>query len=153
MKRAVSCRQVGRVRRGRSRRRISLRVLDRGSATVEVAVLFPAFLVLLFAGVQGAEWYHARSVCLAAADAGVQAARSAGVGPAEGKAAAVAFLARVGGGSVSDVTVSTAGSTTTVVRVRVTGTAPRVLPIPGLAMRITQSAEAPREVFTTDGAS
>ena len=31
-------------------------------------MLFPAFLLLLFGGVQAAEWYHVRSLCLAAAD-------------------------------------------------------------------------------------
>jgi Flp pilus assembly protein TadG len=115
-------------------------------------VLFPAFLALVFGGVQAAEWYHARSLCLAAADAAVRAARPAGADLGQGRAAAEALLAGAGGGSVSQVTVSTAGSNAAVVRVQVTGTAPRVLPIPGLTMRVSQSMQAPREVFTVDGA-
>jgi Flp pilus assembly protein TadG len=115
---------------------------------VEIAVLFPAFLALVFGGVQAAEWYHARSLCLAAADAGVRAGRPAAAGPAQARAAAFGFLARVGGQSVADPAVSTAGSTATVVRVQVSATAPRVLPIPGLSLRVTQSAQAGREVFS-----
>jgi Flp pilus assembly protein TadG len=137
-------------RRPRPRSRRGLLRGDGGSATVEVAVLFPALLLLVFGGVQTAEWYHARSLCLAAADAGVWAARPAGAELADGRAAAAAFLAHTGG-SLSDVTVSTVGSTATLVRVQVSGTAPRVLPIPGLTMRVSQSAQAPREVFTVDG--
>ncbi len=136
---------------GRRPRRAPRR--ERGSATVEVAVLFPALLILLFGGVQAAEWYHTRSLCLAAADAGVRAARPAGGDLSQGARAAAAFLAHAGGGSVSDVVVSTAGSTATLVRVQVTGTAPRVLPIPGLTIRVAQSARGPREMFTVDSAS
>ncbi len=111
-------------------------------------MLFPAFLALVFGGVQAAEWYHARSLCLAAADAGVRAGRPAAARPAQAQAAAFGFLARVGGQSVTDPAVSTAGSTATVVRVQVSATAPRVLPIPGLSRRVTQSAQAGRELFS-----
>lgn len=122
----------------------------RGSATVEIAMLFAVFLLLVFSGVQAAEWYHVRSVCLAAANAGVRAGRVAGATPAAGLTAAEDFLTRVGGGA-ADPAVSTVGSTATVVSVHVTATAPRVLPIPGLSFRVAQSAQAPREAFTVDG--
>jgi Flp pilus assembly protein TadG len=116
---------------------------------VEIAVLFPAFLVLLFTGVQAAEWYHVRSLCLAAADAGVRAGRPPAAGPADARAAAAGFLTRVGGSTVAEATVSTVGSTPTLVRVQVSGTVPRVLPIPGLSLRVTQSAHAGKEKFST----
>lgn len=118
--------------------------------TVEVAVLFPAFLLLVFGGVQAAVWYHARSLCLAAADAGARAARPTTATPAAGRTAAEAFLGHASGG-LSDVTVSTSGSTPAMVRVQVSGTVPRVLPIPGLTLRVSQSAAMPREVWTVDG--
>jgi hypothetical protein len=119
---------------------------------VEIAVLFPAFLALVFTGVQAAEWYHARSLCLAAADAGVRAGRPAAAGPGQARAAALGFLARVGGSTVAGPAVSTAGSTTRLVRVQVSATAPRVLPIPGLSLRVTQTAQAGKETFSVPGA-
>ena len=124
---------------------------DRGSATVELAVLFPAFLLLVFGGVQAAEWYHVRSLCLAAADAGVQAGRTTGAGDAVANQAAADFLARAGGDTATDPAVSTAGSDAAVQRVEVTASVPRVVPLPGLKMRVTQSSRAAREVFTTAG--
>lgn len=121
---------------------------DRGAVVVEWAVLFPAFLVLLFAGIQAAEWYYTRSLCLAAADAGVRVGRQTGSSDAAAQTAAAGFLSRIGS-TASGSSVSTAGSTTTVIRVEVTARAPRVLPIPGLSLTVTQSAQARREVFTT----
>jgi Flp pilus assembly protein TadG len=124
---------------------------DRGSATVELAVLFPAFLLLVFGGVQAAEWYHVRSLCLAAADAGVQAGRATGAGDAVANRAAAEFLVRAGGGTATDPAVSTTGSSGAVLQVVVTASVPRVVPLPGLSMRVTQSSRATREVFTTAG--
>ena len=122
---------------------------DRGSATVELAVVFPAFLLLLFTGVQAAEWYQARNLCLAAARQGVQVARTTTGTTADGRAAARAFLARAGGSAVSDPQVSSAGSTPTLVRIQVSATAPTVLPIPGLHLRVSQVSESGKERFIT----
>ena len=144
-------------RRSRCQRRHSWRPAgaragagDRGSATVELAVLFPAFLVLVFGGVQAAEWYHVRSLCLAAADAGVQTGRTTGSSDADARGAAAGFLTRAGGTSAADPVVSTAGSSPALVRVEVSASVPRVLPLPGLSMRVAQSAQSAREVFTVD---
>lgn len=114
-------------------------------------MLFPAFLLLVFGGVQAAEWYHVRSLCLAAADAGVRAGRTLGGGDAAAELAAAGFLARAGAGTATDPAVSTAGSSAAVLRVEVTASVPRVLPLPGLSMRVTQSSRAAREIFTTGG--
>lgn len=114
-------------------------------------MLFPAFLLLVFGGVQAAEWYHVRSLCLAAADAGVQAGRVTGAGDAVANRAAAEFLARAGGGTATDPAVSTTGSSAAVLRVEVTASVPRVVPLPGLTMRVTQSSRGAREVFTTAG--
>ncbi|HYT10611.1 MAG TPA: TadE family protein [Mycobacteriales bacterium] len=121
-----------------------------GSTTIEVAVLFPAFLTLLFAGVQAAEWYHTRNLCLAAARDGVRVARTTTGDVPAGVAAARRFLARTGQDFVSDVHVDGAGSGPTVVRITVTATAPRILPLPGLVLRVTQTAQAGEERFTPD---
>ena len=144
-------RRQGRQRQGRRRQAVQRQGGQRGSATVELAVLFPAFLALVFGGVQVAEWFHVRSLCLAAADVGVEAGRRAGAGSADAGRAASGFLARAGTGTAEDPTVSTAGSTASQVRVEVSATAPRVLPLPGLSMRVTQSAQGVRERFTVPG--
>jgi Flp pilus assembly protein TadG len=118
---------------------------------VELAVLFPGFLALVFGGVQAAEWYHVRSLCLAAADAGVQAGRATGGTEAGARQAAAGFLTRAGTGTATDPDITTAGSSPTVLRVEVRASVPRVVPLPGLSMRVTQSAQSSREVFTTGG--
>ena len=114
-------------------------------------MLFPAFLLLVFGGVQAAEWYHVRSLCLAAADAGVRAGRTTGAGDADAERAAAGFLARAGAGTATDPAVSTAGSSAAVLRVEVAASVPRVVPLPGLSMRVTQSSRAAREIFSTGG--
>jgi Flp pilus assembly protein TadG len=121
---------------------------ERGSVTVEHAILFPVLLVLLLSAVQAALWWHTRNVALAAAQAGVAAGRSAGATPDQAVPAATSFIRRAGAG-LTDITVTTGGTTATTIRVQVGVTAPRVLPIPGLTLHITQTAEAGRERFTT----
>ena len=121
---------------------------DRGSLTVELAIIFPVFLVLLFIGVQAALWYHARSLCLSAAQAGLRAGRVQGAGPAEGQAAAQSFLIRVADDSVTNTEV-TASATAATLRVQVRGTAPKVIPLPGLSFTVSQSATGGRDRFTT----
>src|SRR3954453_1755132 len=80
--------------------RCSRRAADVGSATLEIVVLFPAVLLATFGLVQGALYYHARDVALAAANDGLTAARSR-AGTAEGgRNAALTFLRRAGGDHV-----------------------------------------------------
>ena len=112
-------------------------------------MLFPAFLALVCGGVQAAEWYYVRSLCLAAAAAGVQVGRTTGAADADAQQAAAEFVARAGAGTAGDPVVSTGGSSATVLRVEVTASVPRVVPLPGLSMRVTQSSRAAREAFTT----
>lgn len=121
---------------------------ERGSLTVEIALLFPLFLILVLTGVQAAVWWHARSVALAAATAGVNAARVLGGTDADARRAATEVATQAGDGVLTDPHVNTGGDQARV-RVEVTGTAPRVLPIPGLDFTVTQTATAPRERATT----
>ena len=123
---------------------------DRGSATLEIAILAPAILLLTFAVVQAGLWFYARALALAAAQEGVTAARAYRAAPSAGPARAQAFLREQAGDSLSDTTVSSAGTTTTLVRIQVTGRSLSVLPgIPGPA--VAQSAQAQRERFTLGG--
>jgi hypothetical protein len=115
-----------------------------------MAVLFPVLLVLLITVVQAGVWWHARNITLAAAQVGVQVARTTTGTAQAARAAAQSYLERVGGGAVSDATVDALVSGEHA-RVEVTATAPRVLPVPGLELRVGQTAEARRERFTTPG--
>lgn len=127
-------------------RRADLRS-ERGSATLELAVVFPVFLLLLIAAVQAGLYFYARAIALSAAQQGVQAARLQAHTLADGVAAAHGYAVHAGGGSLHDVAVDTTGSTATSVRITVTGTAPSLLP--GTAWHISQQAAGPVERFTT----
>lgn len=113
-------------------------------------MLFPVLLVLLLTIVQAGMWWHARNLALAAAQAGLQVARTT-TGTSQGaQNAAVSYLERAGGGATTDTTVQ-ASVTAELARVQVSATAPRVLPVPGLEIRVSQTAQAHREAFTTPG--
>jgi Flp pilus assembly protein TadG len=113
---------------------------EQGSATLEIAVLFPAVLLATFGLIQGALYYHARDVALAAATDGLTAARTRAGSGEEGRQVALAFL----GSSVDSVRTATAATVT------VTG---RTLSlVPGLAgWSVSQTASGPVERFTRAG--
>ena len=119
---------------------------DRGSATLEVSILAPVLLLVVFTIIQVGLWSYARSLALGAAQEGVAAGRAYQASAEAGRARAQAFLDATAGDSLvgSVVTTSaTAGS----LRVEVTGRALSVLPgVPGLPVR--QRAEGPLERFT-----
>lgn len=123
---------------------------DTGSATVEIAILGPVLLLIVFTLVQTALWYYARSLALAAAQQGATAAAAYGAGPATGAEHARRFLDQNSHDTLRDTSITTTGTTRTQVRVEVTGRALSVLPgIPGLV--VTQDAQAPVERFTQPG--
>jgi Flp pilus assembly protein TadG len=117
---------------------------DDGSGTLEFVILIPVLLLVLFGITQGAFWYHARNLALAAATEGLQTARTEQGTPAKGEQAATSFLARAGGLDTSTVAID---KTPTTVTVTVTGTAPSILP--GLMnLSVSQTATGPVERFT-----
>lgn len=123
---------------------------DDGSATLELAILAPVVLLLTFAVVQAALYFHARNLALAAAREGVTAARSYTAPPGAGVQRANTFLAVHAGDSLREPRVDPGGSTATLVRIEVTGTALSVLPgVPNLPVR--QVAHAERERLTSEG--
>jgi Flp pilus assembly protein TadG len=127
---------------------------ERGSATVQYAVLLPLFLLLFLTAAQAGLWWYARSLCLTAAQQGAQAGRTLTGTATEAQNTALSFITRTGSGAITDSVVNTAGTTDAVIRVEVSATAMRVLPIPGLKLRVSQSVESAKERFTTpiDGA-
>ena len=121
---------------------------DRGSVSLEIAILGPTLLLLIFTIVQAGLWFYARSLALAAAQEGVNAARGYQAAPAAGTSRARLFLTEHAGDSLTATRITTTGTTPTQIRIQVTGRSLSVLPgVPGLT--ITQEAAAPKERFTT----
>jgi Flp pilus assembly protein TadG len=122
---------------------------QRGSVSLEIGVLGPALLLLVFSIVQAGLWFYARSLAFAAAQEGVNAARAYGADPGAGVVRAKAFLEEQAGDSLTNTTATSVGSTPTVIRIQVTGRSVSVLPgVPGI--QVTQSATGTVERFTTD---
>jgi len=105
----------------------------------------PLLFTLLFAGVQGAMFYHARTVAIAAAQEGARAAAAQNGTAHDGHAAAAAFLAQVGEDTLRGATI-TADRTATAATVHVVGSTLSV--VPGWTPRINQSASMPIERLT-----
>jgi Flp pilus assembly protein TadG len=123
---------------------------DRGSATLEIAILGPALLLLTFGVVQASLDFYANSLAMAAAQAGVTAARAYGAPADAGPTQAHTFLTQHAGDSLRGIGVASAATTPATVRIVVTGQALTVLPgIP--AFTITAVAQADRERLTTAG--
>lgn len=124
---------------------------DRGSATLELVIIFPVLLLIIFTVVQASLFFYARSLALAAAQEGVRAARAENAHLPDGVTRARAFLTSTAGDSLLTPTVSSDGSSATQIRIRVTGRSLSVLPgVPGLS--VSQEATGPKERFTTAGA-
>lgn len=75
---------------------------DRGSATLELALLGPALLLLTLLIVQTAMWFHARQVAQAAAEQGARAARAYQGTEADGRQATNASFTRLKGSRVTE---------------------------------------------------
>ncbi|PSL01382.1 TadE-like protein [Haloactinopolyspora alba] len=135
-----------RVRRRWRRRRADGR--ERGAATLEIAIVFPIVLLITFGVIEGALWYHARNVALAAAEEGVRAATGDGGTPGAGVEEARDFALRAGADdTLSAVTVS---STSTPSEVSITVTGHSLTLFPGWSgHEVTQTASGPVERFTS----
>jgi Flp pilus assembly protein TadG len=117
--------------------------------SLEIAILAPALLLLVFSIVQAGLWFHARNLAQAAAQEGAAAGAAYNAAPAAAVARARSFLAEHAGDSLTGTSVTAAGTTTAFVRIEVTGRALSVLPgVPGLT--VTQDALVPVERFTPD---
>ncbi|NTW38828.1 MAG: pilus assembly protein [Cellulomonadaceae bacterium] len=120
---------------------------ERGSATVELAILFPALLLVVTALVQYGLWFHARSIALAAAQEGVAAARTYIAPFQDGPGAALGFVNQHGGDTLLNATATLTTLGAGQVEIVVSGHALSVIPgVGGAAVR--QSAAGPVERFT-----
>ncbi|MEJ5914818.1 TadE/TadG family type IV pilus assembly protein [Pseudokineococcus sp. 1T1Z-3] len=139
-------------RRPRRRTAAPRRGGDRGATSVELVVLVPLLLALLFAGVQVGQVMLGNQAALAAAREAARVARTGGGDPAALGAAAArgqAYAETVGAGVLRSADVQVvAGDGGLTVRATVTAEANAL--VPALGGRITQVAEGPVEVFRGD---
>lgn len=123
---------------------------DRGSAPIQVAIIFPVVILLIFGIVQGFAIAWAHNAIATAAREGVSAGRMYGAGPGDGAAKARRAAADLGGNLLTGVHVSTAGTTRDRMSIRVEGRA--VSLVPGLqSISVSSSTSSPIEQWTTEG--
>lgn len=122
---------------------------ERGSATLQLVIVFPVMLLLIFGIIQGALYYHARAIALAAAEEGLRGARVENGTASAGAARAQQFLDRAGNGLITAVAISptrTADTASVTVRGQSLSLAPG---LPGLI--VSQTAAGPVERLTSSG--
>lgn len=124
---------------------------ERGTATLELAIVAPALMLLVLGIVQFGLWYHAEHVTKTAA---IEAARTAAAESgriAAGEERAHEVLDAGLGTSVGDATVRVSIDPETA-RVQISASMPGLLPIPGLSsLRLSAEATAYRERFRPAG--
>ncbi len=121
---------------------------DRGSSSVEFAILFPIIVVLLFGGPQLAMWYFARETAEAAAASGARTASADGAPNGAGQTSAETYLAKVGRGTITSYAVTEADTATTVT-IHIHANVPNVIPLPGFAPTLDVTVTRGKERFTT----
>ncbi|WP_307804141.1 TadE/TadG family type IV pilus assembly protein [Micromonospora echinofusca] len=120
---------------------------ERGASPVELAILFPTIMLLLFGSIQVATVFLARSVALNAAQIGVNSTRVlGGASEEDGEAQARQFVDRAGDWLAPTTVDVEKGD----VEVNATVSGRALSLIPGLTITVTQTARGPRERFTED---
>jgi Flp pilus assembly protein TadG len=119
---------------------------ERGSSSIQMVILMPALFSIMFLGMQGALYYHARTVAIAAAQEGARAAGGQNGTATDGISAASSFVSDAGGKDVLPGAHMTGGRSATTATVTVTGTSLSV--IPGWSPAVSQSASVPVERIT-----
>jgi Flp pilus assembly protein TadG len=126
---------------------------DRGSSTIELAILAPVVLLIIWLSIQFAFWYQGRQVAVAAAQAGSRVARQeanvTGAWRSDARSAARNYYGALGtrvlGG---DITATPVGSAATQVGVRVRGQVVSI--VFGLKLMINVTVAGPVECFRPD---
>ncbi|GAA5121445.1 hypothetical protein GCM10025762_42100 [Haloechinothrix salitolerans] len=117
-----------------------------------MAVVFPVALAVVLGIVQGGLLWDARNALLEAAQAGVTAGRVVHGTSADAEEAALSYLNRAASDDVTAPGVSAHRGVDTIM-VTTTGTAQKLLPIPGIELRIRVGSSAPVERFSIAGSS
>jgi Flp pilus assembly protein TadG len=138
--------------RGLLRRRRS----ERGASSLELAILAPTLLALIFISIQTALWLYGRSVALNAAEEGVSRLRlvqppvyNSGVGETI-RADIEAYAQQLGGNSLGDANVETPAYNNPEGMVSFTVTGETISLVPGLKLKVSRTATGPIEQFTAD---
>lgn len=127
---------------------------ERGASAVELAIVAPGLLLLIFLGVQTGLWLFGRNVAEQSAREAVSRLRVVVVGSDVTSALAAAqvqaenYVRTVGGRLVLDPTATASPVGEARVRVTVTGSA--VSLVPGLTLTVRGSAEGDVEQFQVD---
>jgi hypothetical protein len=130
-------------------RRLATGGVDRGANPVELAVVMPAILVLLFGSIQVAAWFVARATALNAAQSAVNAQRVHQAPPGAGEARAIAFLTAAGDWLVGwDEPGPTCVTSAAEVTCTVTGRSLSI--VPGVEFAVRQTAHGTVERWTTE---
>ena len=117
---------------------------ERGSASVQLVMILPVMLSLVWAAVGAAMFFYGRTTAIAAAQAGATAGAAEDGTVAQCRAAAADMVARVGD-ALQQVTI-TCRRTPTTVTVTITGATLSLLP--GWTPTLTQTATVPIERLT-----
>jgi Flp pilus assembly protein TadG len=123
---------------------------DEGAGAVEMVIAVPLLMLLILLVVQFALWAHASAVAQATAEEALAAARVQGGSAAAGQQRAHQVLAQIGGAVLAGPRIIVTRSPVTAT-VQITGTAERVLPVPGLAVPVTVTVTGPVERFVPGG--
>lgn len=133
-------------RRGRGWRRVRQRLRDdeRGSSSVEFAILAPAVLLLVMIVIQVGVAYHSHQVAQTAARHGVDEVRTRDGSTGAGISAANDFLAQAGGGlRGTDVSASRGAEVSSV---SVSGNVVSIVPFVSFTVDVTVNAPTERIV-------
>lgn len=123
---------------------------DRGSSSVETAILIPIIVVLAFAAPQAGMWCYARQAATDAATAAARAASVDGAAPGAGQAEGQDYLRQLATGTITAYTV-TETDTATTVTIHINARVPSTIPLPGFHPRVDVTVTRARERFTPPG--
>src|SRR3954451_5373532 len=93
---------------------------ERGSVSLEMAIVFPVVLLLVMTSIQAALWFYARSIALGAAQEGAREGRVQPASTARAQAAAEGFLEQTASALLTGRGVTVTGSPASIA-VTVTG--------------------------------
>jgi Flp pilus assembly protein TadG len=122
-----------------------LRRDDRGALTLGYVAILPFLFLLIMVLVQASLWFLARQDVLAAARQGADAARALDARSGAGAAAALAFARQAGQGYLESPAAQVFTAVNGTVSVTVTGSVPSF--VPGLSVAVSETVQAPAEVF------
>jgi len=129
---------------------------ERGVSTLELAILAPAILTLIFVSIQTALWLYGRSVALNAAQEGVSRLRlvqppvyTTAVGE-KVRADIQSYAQQLGGTTLRNATVPFPAYNNPEGTVSFTVTGDTVSLVPGLTLKVSRTATGPIEQFDAD---